>query len=264
VKKYVALFAVVIALSCAAFLAVNALSKMRQQSGIRVTNKTQAISDEGTVIGSDDIRLKLRNNYNKDITAIVISIGHFSFKEEFIYSETDKVLVLGEIYDRDIPLPSSLKGRQDQELVIRAIVFADKTSEGDQKVISEIEEERLGEKVQIQRILPKLKQALESPGVAQNNLMSGRFESEIASALDASESDTLIALNALSPQIATIKRWPNGKISEHVNSGLKTGKEAGLHKLQRIKNNQQNQSPTFFQEELTRLIEHYEKVSRRL
>src|SRR5262249_42882970 len=182
-KKYVALSTIVITLTCAAFLAVNALSKMRQQSGIRVTNKTKAINAEGTDVGFDGIRLKLRNDYNKDITAFVISIDNFSYKEEFIYSEMDKVLVPGETYSSDIPLPSSLKGRQDQELVVQAVVFADKTNDGNQNVISEIEEERLGEKLQLQRILPKLKQALASPDVAQNNLMSGQFETEIASAL---------------------------------------------------------------------------------
>lgn len=263
-KKYVALFAVVIALSCAAFLAVNALSKMRQQSGIRVTNKTQAISDDGTVVGFDDIRLKLRNDSNKDITAFVVSIGHFSFKEEYIYSETNKVLAPGEIYSSNIPLPSSLKGRQDQELVIQAVIFADKSNDGNQGVVSEIEEERLGEKLQLQRIFPKLKQALASPEVAQNNLISGQFETEIASALDASEADTLIELDKLSPQIAAIKQWPKGKISMHIGNGLKTGKESVLHKLQRMKSDQQSQSSSSFREQLNRLTEHYEKVIRRL
>ncbi len=263
-KRYIAPFAIVIVLACTAFLVVNALSKMQQKSGIRITNKTKAINAEGSDTDFNDIHLRLRNDYDKDITAFVISIGNFSYKEEFIYSETDKVLTPGASYNSDIPLPSSLKGRQDQELVIRAVVFADKTSDGDQKVISEIEEERLGEKVQIQRILPKLKHALNFPEIARNNLISGQFEAEVASVLDASESDTLTALDTLSPQIATIKRWPKGKISGQVDSGLKTGKEAALHKLQRIKNGQQNQSPSAFRQELIRLTEYYEKLARGL
>ncbi len=268
-KTYVVPFTIVIVLACSVLLVANALSRMQQTSGVRITNKTKAISAEGTDIGFDKIHLRLRNNYNKDITAFVISIGNlsgtrFSYKEEFIYSETDKVLAPGESYNRNISLPSSLKGRRDQEIAIQAVIFADKTNDGDQDIIGEIEEERLGEKVQIQRILPKLKQALSFPDVARNMLISGQFEAEIASDLDASESDTLAALDTLSPQIATIRQWPKGKIPEQVNNGLLAGKESVLHKLQKIKNDQQNQSPSAFRRELTRLIAHYEKLVPRL
>lgn len=262
-KKYTTPFTIVAVLACTT-LVVNVLSKMQQQSNIRVTNKTRAISAEGTDASFNDIHLKLRNDYSKDITAFVVSIGNFSYKEEFIYSETDKTLAPGASYGIDIPLPSSLKGRQDQELTIQAVVFADKTNDGDQKVISEIEEERLGEKVQIQRILPILKRALEFPEITRNNLTSGQFETEVASALNISEPDALMALDKLNPQIATIRQWPKDKLPKQVSSGLRTGKESILHKLQKIKNNQQNQNPSSFRQELIRFTEYYEKLARRL
>lgn len=252
----------VLLVSCAVFLGVNAWSPSKQaKSSFRILNKTRACDAVDITKRNGHIRISLKNGYNKSITAYVVSVGNdFNYKEEFIYSEVDSSIAPGIVYEQVIPIPSSQTNKSDLDVGVLAVLLEDKTSDGDQEAIAEIEEERLGEKIQLTRVLPVLKGLLELADMDLSETFNKPLDPQVTSLLDAPETDTLNALNRLGPRIGAMNE---ARIPQQVTNGIHTAKEAILRKLHDIQSQQTTTSVTLRQR-LIVLREHYKKVIARL
>ncbi|HJQ71198.1 MAG TPA: hypothetical protein VKA70_19635 [Blastocatellia bacterium] len=238
-------------------------SASRQESVIDVANKTRFIEVTGTTSGGNHIEVSLTNTSNKEITAYVLSLGeNLTVKDDFIYSEADKTIKPAEGFVCKIPIPASLKGRDDKRITILAAVFDDKTGDGDQKVIGEIRDERLGEKIQLTRILPVLDGILSLPD--SDSALRGRLSQEIVTALDRPEAETLEMLKKDAAQMEARTGRQTVTVREEIKSGLQTGKENILRKVEEINRRRQSEGDLNVKEEVSRLRRHYEKVLARL
>ncbi len=104
------------------------------------------------------VNIVLKNNYNKNITAYAISSYDAVNKREgvqhrmdFIFADDLKIRHMSpgstRVFEGDVAGP----------VTIRAVVFEDKTSDGDQNFVKEIFDRRRGVKVQMERFHQYLK-----------------------------------------------------------------------------------------------------------
>lgn len=115
-------------------------------------------------LGEYTLQVIVRNGYKKDITAVVASVGPYSAEK---YKIVRADYIAAEL-EKDQKLSS---GASDMflfdlggEIVIRAVVFADRTSEGDHRQIKEVFDKRLGRKIQLARINPHLERLGKADG----------------------------------------------------------------------------------------------------
>lgn len=136
---------------------------------VELTNQTSSclVSAERHLdqVRGDHVRLLLRNDSEgKSITAYVVTFRSprtvFTFKEEFALSEAQQVIGPGQLHERAIPIPLSLAARKRIPLDLSAVVFSDKSSEGDHSIVQGIHDDRLGEKIQRTRVISLLEEVL--------------------------------------------------------------------------------------------------------
>jgi len=106
------------------------------------------------VLSDRTIEVTLRNDCDKDITAVAASVNGMASRREYLVAELEASQKLARgatdsfLYEK----PST----PDERLEILAVVFSDGTSEGDKVQIREILDQRQGMKIQLLRILPLL------------------------------------------------------------------------------------------------------------
>jgi hypothetical protein len=155
---------------------------------LKLTNQTSSF----TVVGMEktqhgDIRISLRNDYAKRITAYEISIGSTTTLLDTALSTHDESIAPG-VVKEDILSIDIDPDLQARGIVIHAVVFDDGTSDGNPDSIKEIEDYRLGEKMQLDHTLRLLDAALNVPdeevlgaiSTAQANLLASSAKSESA------------------------------------------------------------------------------------
>ena len=109
-------------------------------------------------LGEYTLQVIVRNGFKKDITAVVASVGEYSVdkykivRRDYIPAELEKDQKLSSGASDDF----LFNPKPGEEIVIRAAVFADRTSEGDRLWIESIFDKRLGMKTQLARINPHL------------------------------------------------------------------------------------------------------------
>jgi len=109
-------------------------------------------------LGEYTLQVIVRNGFKKDITAVVASVGPYSVdkytivRREYLVAELEKDQKFSSGASDDF----SFSPKPGEEIVIRAVVFADRTSEGDPRQIKEVFDKRLGMKMQLARINPHL------------------------------------------------------------------------------------------------------------
>lgn len=227
---------IALVLTCATALAAGVLSstysKRLPQNTPHVTNKTQAFEVAGITENGSAVQLSLKNSYKKNIKAYTVSVGDMEMQEDFIYS--DRVISSGEIYAVDVPIPSSGSATK-----ILAVVFEDRTSDGDANNAAEIRNRRSGEKMQMERIHA----LLANSSVASN------------------DND---ALTSLKSQIQSLSEQPENGLPQSARTGLHNSKEEVLQMLQRIEEKKQTTHGLSLQEELSKAKVHFEKKLSKL
>lgn len=187
-KKYKILFQgspsipVVIVFFCLAFLAASvwssgARSNKQQDKQRDVTNKTtsfQLVSAETT---TDSLILEMKNGSTKGVIAFIVSFGR-GLNIPTDYTIGDVVVVPGEIVQEEYPL-SYLSNLKEQKVAIAAVVFDDRSSEGDSDALEELRSEWLGEKIQLKRINRLLRKAAKLRDM-DNPTVVAKLKSEIS------------------------------------------------------------------------------------
>lgn len=138
----------------------------RVKNSTRSFALTQAREDRGV----DEARpeLSLRNEYDKNITACAVSVNGLISIIDFVYSEgKDQVGIAPEaVYTRRFSYARSVNpadaSRLDLDINVLAVVFDDRSSDGDPKVVEGIFVERKKSKRRLASIVDLLNEHLDS------------------------------------------------------------------------------------------------------
>jgi len=137
---------------------------------LKVTNETRALEVINIEkLGLRDIRLTLRNGYDKKITGFQVSVGAGRVQTDLTVGGDDAYFILpGSTYQGIYAIQHETDTRG---ITILAVILEDGTTDGDAEAIEEVECYRLGMKMERKRVLSLLQDALKLD------------DSEIASAL---------------------------------------------------------------------------------
>ena len=224
----------ILAVSCVTVLALGVWSSAKRpqlEKALSIINETRLQIYE-TKIDGDELQIAFKNMYSKNINCFLIGIGDETIRTEFAY--IDKVIAPGAIYRQSYSLE---EGKADSIRVL-AVMFDDGTEDGDVKSLTEIKDERLGVKMQLESILTQLNKALALPD-AEMYLALDRMESQLLSPQDNQQSG----------------------LSENVKLGLHGGKAYLLRIIQELKNEHHTKG---IRERLKGFKQRQEKIFSRL
>ena len=135
---------------------------------VRVSNVAIRTNVSGFAVASvqetraDTIRLTLRNDYPKAITAFSIEFGRHHSRIDSI--DTDEVIQPGSTIEHDVAVPVLKTASPGSKTVVAvaAVVFEGGLGEGNAQHIREILDYRLGQKQQIARIIRVLTECVKA------------------------------------------------------------------------------------------------------
>jgi hypothetical protein len=140
-------------------------------SRLKLSNMTSAFEVVNVEPNGRRVRLTLKNNYNKTITAYAISAGDHSHNLHELPDE--EVMTPGSTRDQVVSLPPE----QKNHITVLAVVFNDRTGDGDGSVVKEINDYRLGKKTQYGHIVPLLNKLL---AASDNEFETALQEAKVA------------------------------------------------------------------------------------
>jgi len=234
---------------------------------VKVNNLTQSCTVLSAERHNGHVKLSFRNDSNKNITAFVISSvtsprDVFTVTQEFAYSEVDFVIAPGSIYEMRFGIDSDLNNQRNPSIDLSAVIFDDKSSEGDPQVAQGIADERLACKARLVRFTPLLDKML---ALLDNKLASyfnGQFKRDLATALSESEEELFIQLNKERPQI--MSQQGEDKFPQQIQVGLHNGKGIISEKVRDLESLQKAQGEYALREKIIWLQQTYEKIISRL
>lgn len=213
-------------------------------NGVTVSNHTQAFQVVNATNDGNTIQLSLRNGYSKAITAFIVS-GDDGSSVQVDFSSVDSLIAPGETYnygEATANLLSHSGAEQSRpKISILAVLFEDGSSDGDNKVVRDIKNRRLGEKIQLMRILPLLEEAL------------GVEDSELP-----------VSIERLKARISALPDKPQKGESPEIMGGLHHGKQYIYAKLERLKQLQDENDVVNLRTELTKIKHRYKKETTKL
>jgi hypothetical protein len=106
------------------------------------------------------LRIRVKNISRKEISAYMLAVGDSGFIT-VDYSVSGHVIPPGQIEEQTIPLSNPTA--EFPELKILGVVFVDHSGEGDGSAVAKIKNIRRGEKSQLERVIPLLKEVLNEP-----------------------------------------------------------------------------------------------------
>jgi hypothetical protein len=199
------------------------------------------------VIG-DEVRIRLKNNHGDTITAFAIKLSDTTIKVDFAQSSVQFGIEPGDTFEKSFAFSTSATG-EPPTVYLLTVLLKNGAKDGNRKIAEEIEDARLGEKIQILRAL----RILEKQGQSRKDLKT--IKSDIEAALNAGDFETRMVLNELQPGSRT-----DGKFSDHLKNGLQWGRTAMQRKLEVVE-----QLPTESRERaLMKLKERLEKLFAKL
>lgn len=206
-----------------------------RQSIVPVKSLVPRLSVVSAEAQRDSVRLTLRNDYDKTITAFAVSSSNIITRTELI--DTDEVMVPGEtrskFYERP-PSPSP-----EYAITIQAALFEDETSEGNATIIKQFTDARLGEHFQTARILRTLPNKLSPSGKGLKQWQGIRL------------------------RIAELPESEAGQSFEF-NAALQNAKNLAMGKIDELEQLQKQRGSDVAQRRLTHMKERYEARSVKL
>ena len=187
-----------------------------------VVTKTRGYETLEAEIVNDQVRVTLKNNHKRTITAFAISFGDtYRITEDFAYSDVHLGIAPGEVFARSYNLPPLPTGAAPT-LYLLTVLLENGGHDGDALAAQKIKDERLGQKIQVLRSL----KILERHQPKDIRLI----KDEVSAALNTTESETLITLNELQPAGGLSNA--SSKLSDDVRQGLQIGREKMLKRVE--------------------------------
>lgn len=207
-----------------------------QQSVIQIDNKTYALEVLDSKVENGNFRITLKNRSNRNITSYELSLGGGkSIQTELLY--TNEVITPGQTFIEDFPVDDHLIR---DGFAIVAVVFEDGTGNGDSRVIRQITDIRYGEKLQYQRSLPLLEQAI-----------------------NASDNSLPETLDWLPSQLSTPEN-SDSNLPPYVKSGIQNAKNHLLQELKTVKEVARQQGNSKAKEKLRELKQQKQTLIKNL
>lgn len=231
---------------------------------VKVSNLTHSCELLNIEKHKDHIRVSVQNNSDKAITALVLTSRIdprtvFTFKEEFAFSESDTVIPPGQSYDRVVSFPGSLNRLSEITLCLSAVVFEDSSSEGDPNIIRDIEDNRLGQKIQLMKVLPVIERLSRLSDTEIGISWSNAAGHDLEVALNAPNRESLIKFNK-----TPLNNDDSDNASEQFELGVRAAKESIIQKYQELRDIQDKQGTKALREGVIGLKDLYKKMIARL
>lgn len=134
---------------------------------IQIENKTQSIEVVRAETNETSVHISLRNNSNKSVDGLQTRIGNVAIQTEFLGAGV--TFPAGSVHEATFPIQADMDKRP---VTLLCVTFEDGSSEGDPKYIRQIENKRLGERIQTKRALLLIDQALSRSEVNAETLES--------------------------------------------------------------------------------------------
>lgn len=152
----------------------NSLIEKLDTKKIPIKNMTQSLTLVGLEKAENNIRLTLKNGYDKIINGFQVSIGDVGIQEELIYNRERMILPDG-TYIIDLPIQeqTDVKG-----IRITSVAFEDGSSDGDPAFIWQMAEKRLGEQFQLKQAFRLIRKHILAPDI-ENIEASDRLKSQL-------------------------------------------------------------------------------------
>jgi hypothetical protein len=196
----------------------------------------------------NQVGIKLKNNHKDTITAFVITFSDTTIREDFAYSDVHLGIEPNDAFEKSYPLSPLPVGSQLPTLHLVTVLLKNGTSDGDSKVAQAITDERLGEKIQLHRMV----KILEKEGSGKD---IKALKGNMTAALDAGEYEVRVIRKEFFPASRM-----DDNLSEDLKNGLHWALEKMLRKLQTLE-----QLPTERQEQgLTELKARSQKLLSKL
>lgn len=173
---------------------------------LRIDNKTDAFEIVDVErLEPHRVRLTLRNNSDKGITAFALSVCDYSIEPDFF----PEMLAPGQSHVETFTLPPITK--QENVVELLSIIFDNQTSEGNSSVVKRMKEYRLGKRLAATVLQPHLQRIL-----------------------NASDRELLPALQEAKSAVLNLSRPPEVQPSSHTEAGFNTAKENVLIDFDRL------------------------------
>lgn len=185
---------------------------------VTVVKRTRGHEELKATIVDGELKISLKNNHRETITAFAISFNNTTVKEDFAYSEVHFGIEPEETFETSYPVSAAPEFRT---LYLLTVLLKDGTKDGNSKIAQEIEDVRLGNKIQILRTL----RILEKEAQSRKDLKS--IKTDIVAALNAGDVETHINLKELQPGART-----DSKLSDDLRNGLHWGREKMLRRFE--------------------------------
>jgi hypothetical protein len=188
----------------------------------QIRNKTRAleVTQTNSVMLKNDredgVELSLKNGYDKTITAFAISVNGLITEADLVYSEVEEQSGIAPKGVHTTRFSSARSGnpaiaaKEKLVIIVLAVIFDDKSSDGDPTPVTAMLNMRQKSKVELTRIVDEFDKALNSEEVIESSIID-KLKSRISSLPTESsgeKEDTLRRLNlpdGLSP-LAKIRR----------------------------------------------------------
>jgi hypothetical protein len=211
------------------------------QKEIRVNNSTESFQVIATEKAGNDIKLRMKNVSHKNINAYTLSVNESGFIT-VDYTISGYMIVPGEIVERTVPFDET--STSEPNLGVVALVFTDNTSEGQRDAVTKIKNTRKGEKKQLNRILPILRNAL-----------------------NVSNADLPTALDGMKTQVLTLTERAEESSSRAESDAVYDIKQEVLRLLEEF-SQRRGREPSFdrgtLKQELTKALKNMEERAARL
>jgi hypothetical protein len=107
------------------------------------------------MLGPNVLQVIMKNGYPKDITAVVTFIGDEKVtRTDYIYAELEKDQKLSPGATDEFLY--SIDSKEEENIVIKAVLFSDMTVDGDMKAVKRVLDKRQAMKIQFARFNPHL------------------------------------------------------------------------------------------------------------
>ena len=216
---------------------------IQSQKHIVLGNNTQSLEIIKTELNPNGrlVQITVKNISNKNIDWFRLSLGTGSDVEADFSFADKSILGPGEVYEDDYPFDSTAN---EVRITIVSILFEDKASEGDTHYVQLVKDKRSGQRMELNRLVPLLRKASETPRIQQSTALIQTLETEVSNTV--SESRIPASQSSLQTEARLI--------------GIRTARNRVLNEIQRIKTLDDQDRI----KELTRLAEHYNSISSKL
>ena len=216
---------------------------------LKVISQTRGDEVLTAEILNNHVRIRLKNKHTDTITAFAIRVTDTTIREDFAYSDVHFGIEPGDTFQTDYSISHSPPGSEPPTVYLLTVLLKDGARDGDSQIAQQIEDVRLGNKIQILRTLRVLEK--EAPSGKDLKII----KSNIVAALNAGESETRNILNELQPN-SRLDR----KLSDDLKNGLHWGREKMLRRFEVL----EQLPPESLEPALVELIDRSRKLFAKL